>query len=91
MNFVLEAGKSNYIDSALHFGIQVKDTDAIEVIRKRFLAGEYRLHDEENITCCYAKQTKFWVQSPDHICSPSFESKLLNWISRQIPINLLVI
>ena len=48
-----------------HFGIQVKSAAAVDVVAKRLREAGLATRDEENVTCCYAVQTKVWAADPD--------------------------
>jgi catechol 2,3-dioxygenase-like lactoylglutathione lyase family enzyme len=48
-----------------HFGIQVKSTAAVETVAARLRETGLVTRDEENVTCCYAVQTKVWATDPD--------------------------
>ncbi len=47
-----------------HFGIQVATTDDV-LTRKAALEARYPVRVEMNVSCCYARQDKFWVRDPD--------------------------
>jgi hypothetical protein len=44
----------------------VDDTDAVDERQRRLAAAGLASVDEREVTCCYAKQDKFWVEgAPD--------------------------
>ena len=45
-----------------HLGIEVEDTDAVDARQTRLAAAGLASVDERDVTCCYAKQDKFWVE-----------------------------
>ncbi|MGZ8735531.1 MAG: ArsI/CadI family heavy metal resistance metalloenzyme [Nocardioides sp.] len=45
-----------------HLGIEVADTDAVDARQIRLAAAGLASVDERDVTCCYAKQDKFWVE-----------------------------
>ena len=45
-----------------HLGIEVADTDAVDARQTRLAAAGLASIDERDVTCCYAKQDKFWVE-----------------------------
>ncbi len=45
-----------------HLGIEVEDTDAVDARQTRLAATGLASVDERDVTCCYAKQDKFWVE-----------------------------
>ena len=40
----------------------VEDTDAVDARQTRLAATGLASVDERDVTCCYAKQDKFWVE-----------------------------
>ena len=49
-----------------HLGIEVPDTDAVDAAQTRLAQAGLVATDERDITCCYARQDKFWVDgAPD--------------------------
>jgi lactoylglutathione lyase len=49
-----------------HLGIEVEDTAAVDARQVRLAELGLASVDERDVTCCYAKQDKFWVQgTPD--------------------------
>ncbi|WP_426243789.1 ArsI/CadI family heavy metal resistance metalloenzyme [Nocardioides sp. LHG3406-4] len=49
-----------------HLGVEVGDVDAVDAIQSRLAADGLASVDERGVTCCYAKQDKFWVEgTPD--------------------------
>ena len=48
-----------------HFGVQVKDTDAVAAAQKRLEAAGLATRSEAGTTCCHAVQDKAWVIDPD--------------------------
>ena len=52
-------------NAVAHFGIQVKSTRAVEEIAERLAHAGLETRAEENVTCCYAVQTKVWATDPD--------------------------
>jgi catechol 2,3-dioxygenase-like lactoylglutathione lyase family enzyme len=48
-----------------HFGIQVKTTAAVRQAAERLARAGLATEVEEQVTCCYAVQTKVWATDPD--------------------------
>ena len=48
-----------------HFGVQVQSTDAVEALARRLRAAGLATRSEEETACCYAVQTKVWVEDPE--------------------------
>jgi catechol 2,3-dioxygenase-like lactoylglutathione lyase family enzyme len=57
-----ETGPNNPV---AHFGIQVKSTAAVGVVADRLRKAGLGTATEDNVTCCYAVQTKVWAADPD--------------------------
>lgn len=64
LNFTLnERGE---IDGGInHLGIQVGSTEAVLAAKERLRKAGLASFDEMDTTCCYARQDKIWVTSPD--------------------------
>jgi len=64
LNFTLNEGGE--VNSGLnHMGIQVQSTEDVLAAKKRLQKAGLATFDEMNTTCCYARQDKIWVTSPD--------------------------
>src|SRR3954452_24090887 len=51
-----------------HLGIEVADVDTVDAEQTRLAAVGLASTEERDSTCCYARQTKFWVEStPDDV------------------------
>jgi catechol 2,3-dioxygenase-like lactoylglutathione lyase family enzyme len=50
-----------------HVGLRLSDTAALVEMQRRLEMAGLRSEREEGVECCYAKQTKFWLHSPDGI------------------------
>lgn len=48
-----------------HFGIQVKSAAAVREAASRLQQAGFGTEVEENVTCCYAVQSKVWATDPD--------------------------
>lgn len=48
-----------------HLGIQVKSNEDVLAAKERLQKAGLATFDEMNTTCCYARQDKIWVISPD--------------------------
>ncbi|BCU81704.1 hypothetical protein JIR001_14870 [Polycladomyces abyssicola] len=48
-----------------HLEIQVSSTDDVLSIKQRLKQAGLVTFDEMDTTCCYARQDKIWVTSPD--------------------------
>jgi catechol 2,3-dioxygenase-like lactoylglutathione lyase family enzyme len=45
-----------------HLGVEVEDVDTVDAAQARLGAAGLAAVEERDQTCCYAKQTKFWVE-----------------------------
>jgi catechol 2,3-dioxygenase-like lactoylglutathione lyase family enzyme len=45
-----------------HLGVEVVGTDAVDAEQRRLAEVGLASTDERDITCCYARQDKFWVE-----------------------------
>jgi len=48
--------------SVNHLGVEVADTETVDATQVRLAAEGLASVEEREQTCCYAKQTKFWVE-----------------------------
>lgn len=48
-----------------HLGLRVTSQEQFEAIYTRIKAVNARIGREEDIACCYARQTKLWITDPD--------------------------
>jgi catechol 2,3-dioxygenase-like lactoylglutathione lyase family enzyme len=48
-----------------HLGVEVWDTGEVQAATARLAAEGLTTASEEEVTCCYAVQTKVWVNDPD--------------------------
>ena len=67
VNLALNAfgGTTGPTNPVAHYGVQVKSVAAVEVVARRLRDARLATRDEENVTCCYAVQTKVWAADPD--------------------------
>jgi len=64
LNFTLnEGGEVN--GGINHLGIQVGSTEEVLAAKERLQSAGLATFDEMDTTCCYARQDKIWVTSPD--------------------------
>ena len=45
-----------------HLGVEVADVDTVDAEQTRLAGAGLASVDERDVTCCYAKQDKFWVE-----------------------------
>ena len=65
INFTLNQGERTDLGAFNHAGIQVASTDDVLSAKLRRQKAGLATFDEDDVTCCYARQTKIWVQDPD--------------------------
>jgi catechol 2,3-dioxygenase-like lactoylglutathione lyase family enzyme len=64
LNFTLNEG-GEITGGINHLGIQVASTEDVLQAKLRLLNAGLAAFDEMNTSCCYARQDKIWVTSPD--------------------------
>ncbi len=65
INFTLNEHERSDLGAFNHAGIQVASTDDVLAAKLRLQKAGLATFDEDDVTCCYARQTKIWVQDPD--------------------------
>ncbi|WP_133500511.1 VOC family protein [Cognatilysobacter terrigena] len=68
LNFVLNQIPGTRFDAKgtlSHLGLQVDSTDDVIALRDRAVAAGLTPRDEMAVSCCYARQDKFWLADPD--------------------------
>lgn len=48
-----------------HLGIEADSSEEVETCEARLIGEGFLPDDEKGITCCYARQDKFWITGPD--------------------------
>jgi catechol 2,3-dioxygenase-like lactoylglutathione lyase family enzyme len=48
-----------------HLGVEVFSTDEVSAAQARLAGGGLATATEDDVTCCYARQDKVWVDDPD--------------------------
>ena len=48
-----------------HFGLRLKTVEELDEVQRRLEALGCRVSRQDDVRCCYAHQTKFWVADPD--------------------------
>jgi catechol 2,3-dioxygenase-like lactoylglutathione lyase family enzyme len=48
-----------------HLGLQVDSTEDVIAMRERVVAAGLTPRDEMAVSCCFARQDKFWLADPD--------------------------
>ncbi|MBD1371261.1 VOC family protein [Hazenella sp. IB182357] len=64
LNFTLNEG-GEVSGGINHLGIQVSSTEEVLQAKERLQESGLATFDEMNTNCCYARQDKIWVTSPD--------------------------
>lgn len=68
LNFVLNQIPGTRFDARgtlSHLGLQVDTTGDVVAMRERVAAAGLAPRDEMAVSCCYARQDKFWLADPD--------------------------
>lgn len=52
-------------NAVAHYGIQVKSTAAVNEMQESLAKAGVKSVAEDEVTCCYAVQSKIWVTDPD--------------------------
>ncbi len=50
-----------------HLGMRLKTVEAVAEVQKRLEQAGYNPVRQDDVRCCYAHQTKFWVADPDEV------------------------
>lgn len=50
-----------------HVGLRLSDTETLVEMQRRLEMAGLKSEREVGVECCYAKQTKFWLHSPDGV------------------------
>ncbi|MCC6510323.1 MAG: VOC family protein, partial [Pirellulaceae bacterium] len=61
----LEPNGHNGAGTLNHLGIRLPDARQLVSVQERLERAGIKSEREEGVECCYAQQTKFWVQDPD--------------------------
>jgi catechol 2,3-dioxygenase-like lactoylglutathione lyase family enzyme len=48
-----------------HLGLRMRNADEFLAVQKRLEEAGYRVSRQDDVQCCYAHQTKFWITDPD--------------------------
>ncbi len=48
-----------------HLGVEMDSTDGVQATQQRLVQAGLTPGEASEETCCYAAQTKFWVDTPD--------------------------
>src|SRR5262249_44173070 len=48
-----------------HLGLRLVTVDQLRAVRERLRAISTRVGEQDDVQCCYARQTKLWVTDPD--------------------------
>lgn len=48
-----------------HFGLRLKTVEDVAAAQRRLEAAGFSVSRQDDVRCCYAHQTKFWVADPD--------------------------
>ncbi len=65
LNLALYPGDTSPADGRNHYGIEVRDLQAVMAHLHRIRASGLSVREEMDVDCCHANQDKFWVEDPD--------------------------
>lgn len=65
LNFTLRPVDHVEGNQVNHFGFQVASTEELQLHKDRLEKQGFFSRDENDTTCCYARQDKFWITDPD--------------------------
>ncbi len=65
LSLIEKAGPEHTRRPADHFGIRLSNPAAVERTARRLESAGLPVRREEEVSCCYATQTKAWVTDPD--------------------------
>lgn len=65
LNFSLTQTSKAVERTRSHYGIEVGDAQEVARWHERVLAAGLDARELQTPSCCYAEQTKFWVEDPD--------------------------
>lgn len=65
LNFTLNVTSEVNGNQVSHFGFQVDNIDEITTHKERLEQEGFFAREENDTTCCYAVQDKFWITDPD--------------------------
>ncbi|MTI21619.1 glyoxalase/bleomycin resistance/extradiol dioxygenase family protein [Fulvivirga sp. RKSG066] len=65
LNISFIENKEAIKNDGAHFGIEVNDPEILKQKLGNAMHHNLPIDREKDVTCCYAKQDKFWVTDPD--------------------------
>jgi len=57
-----------------HLGIQVDKVEALDDIRTNLSSANISTHSDGEVTCCYAKSEKSWVNDPNGVAWEAYHT-----------------
>lgn len=57
-----------------HLGFQVDEAGELDALHTRLQAADAGVIEEKDVSCCYARSDKYWVQDPAGVPWESFHS-----------------
>jgi catechol 2,3-dioxygenase-like lactoylglutathione lyase family enzyme len=48
-----------------HLGLRVRTPEELAAVQQRLQEAGFRVSRQDDVRCCYAHQTKFWITDPD--------------------------
>ena len=57
-----------------HVGIQVENPTELADIHSRLARADQQMLEQQEVSCCYAKSNKYWVQDPQGIAWEAYQN-----------------
>lgn len=57
-----------------HLGIQVEEASELSELTERLKKADLKIYGEGEVTCCYAKSEKAWVQDPSGLAWETYQN-----------------
>lgn len=72
VNFAISTGRSQV--GINHLGLQTDSDEELEGLNDQLQRADLQTAAEKNVTCCYARSNKYWVQDPAGVAWETFHS-----------------
>lgn len=72
VNFAISTGRSRV--GINHLGLQTDSDAELEGLNDQLHRADLQTTAEKNVTCCYARSNKYWIQDPAGVAWETFHS-----------------
>jgi hypothetical protein len=72
VNFAISAG--GRAPGVNHLGLQVDERGELDVLARQLRAADAAIETEDDVTCCYARSDKHWVNDPQGVRWETFHT-----------------